>query len=182
MAGQISPKRNNGWDPEKESWDEWKARRFEGQMGIGQSNSQKNARGMCPNTDKPKRQCDCRTCINRRNRSKGRRKQNMVRKKLGIPDRKFHGADAHEENWRSAVRIEVKAGKQVGPIATRFDKAEAQSGENVKNQVGGGRGKPFMMVAMPDDTSDGIVLFRLSQLREVVEGIIENWERPVEDI
>ena len=40
----------------------------------------------------------------------------------------------------------------------------------------------FMMVAMPDDTSDGIVLFRLSQLREVVEGIIENWERPVEDI
>ena len=39
-----------------------------------------------------------------------------------------------------------------------------------------------MMVAMPDDTSDGIVLFRLSQLREVVEGIIENWERPVEDI
>ena len=106
----------------------------------------------------------------------------MVRKKLGIPDRKFHGADAHEENWRSAVRIEVKAGKQVGPIATRFEKAEAQSWENVKNQVGGGRGKPFMMVAMPDDTSDGIVLFRLSQLKEVVEGIIENWERPVEDI
>ena len=37
------------------------------------------------------------------------------------------------------------------------------------------------MVAMPDSTSDGIVMFRLSQLREVVEGIIENWENPEED-
>tara|TARA_Y100000361_G_scaffold151503_1_gene169049 strand:+ start:261 stop:809 length:549 start_codon:yes stop_codon:yes gene_type:complete len=182
VAGQVNTPNNNGWDPENESWDEFKARRFEGRAGTGQPNSQKNARGVCPETGEQKRKCRCRTCINRKNRAKGRRKQNMVRKKLGIPDRKFHGADAHEENWRSAVRIEVKAGKQVGPIATRFDKAEAQSWENVKNQVGGGRGKPFMMVAMPDDTSDGIVLFRLSQLREVVEGIIENWERPVEDI
>jgi len=180
MAGTISTKNNNGWDPENESWDEFKARRFEGQMGIGQPNSQKNARGVCPNTGDQKRRCKCRTCINRKNRAKGRRKQNMVRKKLGIPDRKFHGADAHEENWRSAVRIEVKAGKQVGPIATRFEKAESQSWENVKNVVGG-RSKPFMMVAMPDESSDGIVLFRLSQLRAVVEGIIENWENPEED-
>jgi hypothetical protein len=37
------------------------------------------------------------------------------------------------------------------------------------------------MVAMPDESSDGIVLFRLSQLRAVVEGIIENWENPEED-
>tara|TARA_B100000902_G_C27096405_1_gene806494 strand:+ start:396 stop:944 length:549 start_codon:yes stop_codon:yes gene_type:complete len=180
MAGQITPKNNNAWDPENESWDEYKVRRSEGQMGTGQPNSQKNARGLCPNTDKPKRGCDCRTCINRRNRSKGRRKQNMVRKKLGIPDRKFHGADAHEENWRSAVRIEVKAGQQVGPISTRFKKAEAQSWENVKN-IEGGKGKPFMMVAMPDGETDGIVLFRLSQLKEVVLGILENWENPEED-
>jgi len=181
MSGQINNPMRNGWDPENESWDEYKARRFEGRAGTGQPNSQKNARGECPETGEQKRKCRCRTCINRKNRAKGRRKQNMVRKKLGIPDRKFHGADAHEENWRSAVRIEVKAGKQVGPIATRFEKAEAQSWENVKNQVGGGRSKPFMMVAMPDSTSDGIVLFRLSQLREVIEGIIENWESPEED-
>ena len=38
-----------------------------------------------------------------------------------------------------------------------------------------------MMVAMPDGESHSIVLFRLSQLREVVEGIIENWENPDED-
>jgi hypothetical protein len=105
----------------------------------------------------------------------------MVRKKLGIPDRKFHGADAHEENWRSAVRIEVKAGKQVGPIATRFNKAEAQSWENVKNVIGG-RDKPFMMVAMPDGESDGIVLFRLSKMKEVLEGILSNWDNPEQDI
>ncbi len=120
MSGYISKPNKDGWDPEKESWDEYKANRFSGMSGTGQPNSQTNAKGLCPNTD------------------------NMVRKKLGIPDRKFHGADAHEENWRSAVRIEVKAGKQVGPIATRFNKAEAQSWENVKNTVGG-RGKPFMM-------------------------------------
>ena len=46
---------------------------------------------MCPNTDKPKRQCDCGLT------EKGRRKQNMVRKKLGITDRKFHGADTPEK-------------------------------------------------------------------------------------
>jgi hypothetical protein len=180
MSGYIKPKNSNGWDPEKESWDEYKANRFSGQQGIGMANSQKNARGMCPETDLPKRTCRCRTCINRKNRAKGKRKQNMVRKKLGIPDRKFHGADAHEENWRSAVRIEVKAGKQVGPIATRFNKAEAQSWENVKNVVGG-RGKPFMMVAMPDGESDGIVLFRLSKMKEVLEGILSNWENPEEE-
>lgn len=181
MAGQINKPNNNGWDIENESYDEYKARRFEGQMGLGQPNSQKNARGICPQTDIEKRKCKCRTCINRKNRAKGRRKQNMVRKKLGIPDRKFHGADAHEENWRSAVRIEVKAGKQVGPIATRFKNAEAQSWENVKNQVGGGKSKPFMMVAMPDGESDGIVLCRLSELDKVVDALIENRELPEEE-
>ena len=180
MSGYIKKPNNNAWDPEKESWDEYKANRHSGQSGMGQPNSQTNARGLCPDTDLPKRTCRCRTCINRKNRAKGKRKQNMVRKKLGIPDRKFHGADAHEENWRSAVRIEVKAGKQVGPIATRFNKAEAQSWENVKNVIGG-RDKPFMMVAMPDGESDGIVLFRLSKMKEVLEGILSNWENPEEE-
>ena len=115
MSGYISKPNNNPWDPEKESWDEYKANRHSGQSGMGQPNSQTNARGLCPDTDLPKRTCRCRTCINRKNRAKGKRKQNMVRKKLGIPDRKFHGADAHEENWRSAVRIEVKAANKLDP-------------------------------------------------------------------
>ena len=33
-----------------------------------------------------KTKCKCRTCINRRNRAKGRRKQNLARKKLGIKE------------------------------------------------------------------------------------------------
>ena len=41
MAGQITPKNNNAWDPENESWDEYKVRKSEGQMGMGQPNSQK---------------------------------------------------------------------------------------------------------------------------------------------
>ena len=86
MSGYISKPNKDGWDPEKESWDEYKANRFSGMSGTGQPNSQTNAKGLCPNTDIAKRTCKCRTCINRRNRSKGRRKQNMVRKKLGIPD------------------------------------------------------------------------------------------------
>ena len=39
-----------------------------------------------------------------------------------------------------------------------------------------------MMVAMPDESSDGIVLFRLSKMREVLEGILSNWDNPEEDI
>ena len=61
MSGYITPKNNNGWDPEKDSWDEYKANRFSGQQGIGMPNIQKNARGMCPQTDLPKRTCRCRT-------------------------------------------------------------------------------------------------------------------------
>ena len=75
----------------------------------------------------------------------------------------------------------MKAGKQVGPIAPRFKNAEAQSWENVKNQVGGCKSKPFMMVAMPDGESDGIVLFRLSELDKVVDALIENRELPKEE-
>lgn len=55
--------------------------------------------------------------------------------------------------------MEVKAGAQVQPIATRFYQAEKQSAQ--AKAIGDIR--PFVMVAMPDDTQDGIVLMRLSQ-------------------
>ena len=38
-----------------------------------------------------------------------------------------------------------------------------------------------MMVAMPDGESDGIVLFRLSKMKEVLEGILSNWDNPEEE-
>jgi hypothetical protein len=64
----------------------------------------------------------------------------------------------HEEHFGGRLRVEMKAGKQVGPIATRFDDARAQS--EAARPIGDHR--RFMMVAMPDGINDGIVLMRLS--------------------
>jgi hypothetical protein len=91
----------------------------------------------------------------KRNRAKGDSKARRARKKLGIS-----GANSrHEEHWGGHLRLEVKAGAQVGPIATRFFAAENQSRQS--KSVGDIR--PFVMVAMPDDTQEGIILMRLSQ-------------------
>jgi hypothetical protein len=96
----------------------------------------------------------------KRNRAKGDAKALRARKALGIG-----GANTrHEELWGGAFRIEVKAGAQIQPIATRFEKAEAQSEQH--RAIGDNR--PFIMVAMPDGTNDGIVLGRLSQLGELL--------------
>ena len=91
----------------------------------------------------------------KRNRAKGDSKARRARKKLGIT-----GVNSrHEEHWGGHFRVEIKAGAQVSPIATRFFAAEAQS--FAAKAVGDIR--PFVMVAMPDDTQEGIVLMRLSQ-------------------
>jgi hypothetical protein len=91
----------------------------------------------------------------KRNRAKGDSKARRARKRLGIS-----GANTrHEEHWGGHLRMEVKAGAQVQPIATRFHAAEKQSAQ--AKAIGDIR--PFVMVAMPDDTQDGIVLMRLSQ-------------------
>ena len=59
-----------------------------------------------------------------------------------------------------------------------YQKAEAQSWENVKEAIGGdGKSKPFMMVAMPEGTSDGLCIIRLSELENVIEAIQDNWDR-----
>jgi len=68
----------------------------------------------------------------------------------------------HEEVWGGSCRVEMKAGKQVQPIATRFEAARAQS--ELARPMGDPR--PFLMVAMPDGSSDGIVLMRLSDFVE----------------
>ena len=77
------------WNPEEQTWQEWKESRFAGYSGMGQPNSKTQMHGECKVTGIQKRKCDCRTCINRRNRQKGRTKQNAVRKKLKIPDESF---------------------------------------------------------------------------------------------
>lgn len=102
----------------------------------------------------------------KRNRAKGDSKARRARKMLGIG-----GANTrHEELWGGHIRLEVKAGAQVGPIATRFRSAEVQS--NQVRPIGDVR--PFAMVAMPDGETDGIVLMRLSQFAMLFGGTIEH--------
>ena len=101
----------------------------------------------------------------KRNRSKGDSKARRARKQLGIA-----GVNSrHEEHWGGGVRVEIKAGKQVSPIWTRFLLAEGQS--NAARAIADGR--PFVMIAMPDDTRDGLVICRLSQVQNVAAAVLE---------
>ena len=79
----------------------------------------------------------------------------------------------------SALPLNVRHGKiDTGCVVDRvIQKAEAQSWENVKDSIGGNKSKPFMMVAMPEGTSDGIYLIRLSELEKVIDAIQDNWDR-----
>jgi hypothetical protein len=70
----------------------------------------------------------------------------------------------HEEHWGGLFRVEVKAGAQVGPISTRFNQARLQS--EASKSLGDIR--PFAMIAMPDGSSDGIVLMTLDEFAELV--------------
>jgi len=106
------------------------------------------------------RGCNDPAARGKRNRTKGDSKARRARKALGIG-----GANSrHEEHWAGHLRLEVKAGAQVAPIATRFYAAENQS--KASKSVGDIR--PFVMVAMPDETTDGIVLIRLSEFRTLL--------------
>jgi hypothetical protein len=101
----------------------------------------------------------------KRNRAKGDSKARRARKTLGIA-----GANTrHEEHWGGAFRVEVKAGKQVEPIWTRYLLAEGQS-EQARAL---GDIRPFLMIAMPDGSSDGLIVGRMSQLGELLRMINE---------
>ncbi len=98
--------------------------------------------------------CGDPTARGKRNRTKGDSKARKARKVLGIG-----GVNSrHEELWGGDLRVEVKAGAQIKPLATRFLMAEAQS--EAARPVGDHR--PFALIAMPDAMSDGIVVMRLS--------------------
>lgn len=99
----------------------------------------------------------------KRNRSKGDSKARRARKKLGLAATGNAGT-RHEEHWGGLFRVEVKAGIQVGPIATRFLSARAQS--EASKSLGDVR--PFAMIAMPDGMSDGIVLMSLEEFSELL--------------
>ena len=112
----------------------------------------------------------CKSCLGKRNRRKGHTKQGRARKALGIEPR-FHTHKANEESWGGALRVEVKAGAQVAPVATRYLAMEAQSDGNKSE----GDPRPFAAVFMPDGITDGIFACRLSRLPAVVQALLEQW-------
>ena len=114
-----------------------------GLFGTGRKSPEGHIRG-----------CVCPRCRGQRNRSKGDSKALKARKVLGIA-----GANTrHEELWGGDIRVEVKAGAQVNPIATRYIAAERQSEQH--RAIADPR--PFILVAMPDGMSDGLIVMRLS--------------------
>lgn len=115
------------------------------------------------------RGCDDPTARGARNKRKGGSKQAAAVRALGIP--RSNLSPGHEEFLGGAVRVEVKAGRQVGPIETRYSDYEAQS--EAARPVGDHR--PFCAIAMPDGWSDGIVLVRLSNVHEFAAAIVEMW-------
>jgi len=144
---------------EDETFTEYKMRKHEGMQGMGQKTVKKREGW----SDNQKRGLT--------NKNKGRRKQNLARKKLRIPDTKFRSQMGNEESWLGEVRVEVKAGKQVQTLWTKYQKAKEQSDGNTRI----GDTRPFMFVAMPDGTSNGLVIVELDKLDEVVFALLKTW-------
>lgn len=122
---------------------------------------------VCPKDDADcTRAKPCRSCLGRRSRNKGKRKQRIAQRGLGIPMTLFHGANGEESNWRGPFRAEVKSQAQANPVATRYLAAERQS--EATRPIGDHR--PFVAVYMPDGWgSEGLVVVRISKLNALVE-------------
>jgi len=160
----MSEKEIDFWR-EDETYSDYKRRKHAGMQGMGQK-TVKNREDWSPAQKRG---------LN--NKNKGRRKQNDARKKLGIPDTRFRSQMGHEENWRGAVKVEVKAGKQEQTLWNKYKEAKLQSTSN--NIIGDTR--PFVFVAMPDGTSNGLVVCELDKLQEVVYAFLETWENNPND-
>ena len=164
MAGRIE-KKPDGFDMRPdETYSEYKKRKHDeqGLQGMGQKNKKDTSNW----SEAQKR--------GRRSRNKGMRKQNEARKQLRIPNARFRSNMGNEENWRGNLRFEVKAGKPIQTMWTKFLKMEEQSDNNLPDY--GANKKPFVGVLKPDGTSDGLIMFRISDLENVVTGFVMNWE------
>lgn len=96
----------------------------------------------------------------KRNRAKGDSKARRARKMLGIP-----GANTrHEELWGGPARVEVKSGSFATPIQTKYLAARSQS--EAHRAIGDIR--PFMLIVMPDGSSDGLAVLSLRDLANLL--------------
>ena len=166
MAGQISRPNNRELDiRDDETFSDGKRRKAE-ENGTVQGIGQKNKKDTSNWSEAQKR--------GKRSREKGMRKQREARKQLKIPNSKFRSNMGNEENWRGELRFEVKAGKQIQTIWTKFLKMKEQSDSNLADV--GTDSKPFVAVIKPDGSTDGLVMFRISDVENVIWGFKENWE------
>lgn len=124
----------------------------------------------CPTTGVYKGKCTCRSCVGKRSRRKGQRKQREVRKALNLKSERWKGREGNEESWTAALRVEVKGGKQVESVNRWYVKARQQS--DAAKAIGDTR--PFAFVAAPDGTSPLIVV-RTDDLPAVVSALMEEW-------
>ena len=108
--------------------------------------------------------CTCSSCIGRRNRRKGKRKQLAARHGLGISAR--HVLGGQEESWAGDVAVEVKAGAQTQPCVNRFGVAWRQA--DAARELGDER--PIVVVLMGDGSSDGVVMLRMCDWATVTKG------------
>lgn len=106
------------------------------------------------------RGCACIRCRNARNRAGGHTAQNTARKLLGVPQARYRGQEANEEQWRDEHwRHEVKSGNQVAPAATAFFKAEKQA--DASKAIGDTR--PVAVTFMASKYGgEGVTAFRTS--------------------
>lgn len=116
----------------------------------------------------------CKQCLGARNRRKGLKKQRAVAKTIGklsgVPVGRYASQTGNEENWRTTIRWEVKAGQQVKGFTTTFTNAEAQA----EAAHGIGDPRPFGFVAVPDGWPEGecLMTFRSRDIRAVFDGFL----------
>ena len=101
----------------------------------------------------------------KRNRAKGDAKARKSRSLLGLTG----ALSRHEEHWGGPLRMEAKAGAQVGPIWTRYQAARAQSEQS--RSIGDTR--PFVFAAHPDNTSEFLLVVSSRDWVQVVAAAAE---------
>jgi hypothetical protein len=114
----------------------------------------------------------CPSCRGARNRRSGMRKQREARKALeqtsGTIAARFVGQLGAEESWHGLpVRVEVKSGAAAKVVQTKYRLAREQS--DASKAIGDCR--PFLFVAMPPGTTDGLAVIALSELSALLEAL-----------
>lgn len=116
------------------------------------------------------RQCACKRCQGRNNRSLGMKKQRKMTKGLGLSHGQYAGT--HEEALAGPVRTEAKAdAKHAKPVATAYDSMRAQA--DAAKSVGDNR--PFVASTIAPGSNRVLYVIAGEDLAAVVFALAETW-------